>query len=117
MSRDKVHIRDHREVRIPLSNGLISRTPAGRDPIRCARAEITYDIPTGRLGSVTVYGYLTDDRDIERRERRLRSYGQDRARDIVKRQYRVPWDTRQALHTPGWLDELIEKYRPTGGAR
>lgn len=87
-------------------------------PIRCVRTEISYDIPTGRLLSVTVYGYPADDRNIERRTRRLRSYERGgHALSIVTRRYHVFEDIDQVLNVPGWLDELIEKYRPAGGAR
>lgn len=113
MSRGRVWIMDRREVHIPLPDGCISWTPAGRVPLRCERAEITFDIPTGRLGSVTVWGYLRDQADIDRRARTLSSYGRERARDIMVRRYKVDWSTHTA-DLPDWLVELVEQYRPGG---
>lgn len=112
MAGTDVSIRDGRDVRIgPLPDGCISRTPAGRTPIRCESAEITYDLPTGHLTSLTVWGYLTEQRDVDRRASSLRSYGRERANGVVVRRYQVDWKTHTA-DVPDWLAELIEAYRP-----
>lgn len=106
------HISDTRYVQKSLPDNCISFTPKGRVPLRCTTVELSYDIPTGRIRSVTVHGYLVDQRDVDRRARTLRGYGKERANNIVRRSYDVDWETRE-VNVPSWLAELIEQYRPT----
>jgi hypothetical protein len=118
MSAPDVRITDTRTVRINTSGPARENrprlcTPAGRSPIAVDRVELCYDLPTRRLNGVTVWGYLIDERDIERRRQAFRGRGRSSGEQIITRRVPIDWRTHEPeADVPEWLRGYIEEHRP-----
>lgn len=102
---------ERRKVGVDLSDRHpILTTPGGHAPMACNYVIIKYDLADGRLTAVTVQGFLTEARDIARREAtHTRPGGGNR---VLVRRLSVDWPTGVLQHAPSWLLPLIEQYRP-----
>lgn len=118
MAHKPVRVEDLRTVDIDLSGPSLDRrpvltTPAGKMPIACSRVELGYDLKTSRLRWCTVWGDLTDERDIARRRSTWRTGRHDAYEPPLVRRLSIDhWGTQQPEHAPEWLLELIERHRP-----
>lgn len=92
---EPVVVHEIRTVNVMLPGGCVSRTRSGASPIWCLRGEIVYDIPTGELRSLCVWGLPPNSCDIQ------------------TRYYAIDWRTHAtSVVLPEWLAALVEQYRP-----